>query len=196
MASGETFQLAHRAFCNDDAATLRNLLGQHPELRARINDPQNDFGSPPVVNAKSQAMLDLLLEFGADINARSKWWAGGFGILHSAPPEIARYAIERGAQVDIHAAARLGLFDRVRELLATDPSLVHARGGDGQTPLHFASTEQIAAAASSLSAAATHMAGLVGGFKLETATGETPIPHPPAGGETPNAIRSPAFQPA
>ena len=144
MDSGETLLLAHRAFCNNDAATLRNLLDQHPELRARINDSQNEFGSPPIVNAKSRAMLDLLLEFGADINAKSKWWAGGFGILHSASPEIARYAIERGARVDIHAAARLGLFDRVRELLAADPGLVHARGGDGQTPLHFASTEQIA----------------------------------------------------
>jgi hypothetical protein len=144
MASGETFVLAHRAFCSDDAAMLRNLLDENPGLRARINDPQNDFGSPPIVNAKSPAMLDLLLEYGADIHSKSKWWAGGFGILHTAPIEVAQYAIKRGAQVDIHAAARLGLFDRLRELIAADPTLVHARGGDGQTPLHFASTEQIA----------------------------------------------------
>jgi ankyrin repeat protein len=144
MASGETLVLAHRAFCNDDVATLRALLEEHPELRSRINDAQNEFGSPPIVNAKSRAMIDFLLELGADINTRSKWWAGGFGVLHNAPAELARYAIECGAQVDIHAAARLGLFDHVRELLAADPKLVHARGGDGQTPLHFASTEQIA----------------------------------------------------
>jgi methyl-accepting chemotaxis protein len=59
-----------------------------------------------------------------------------------------------------------------------------------------ASTEQIAAAASSLSAAAAHMAGLVGGFKLETSTGEMPIVQPPESGETPNALRAPTFQPA
>ena len=60
-----------------------------------------------------------------------------------------------------------------------------------------ASTEQIAAAASSLSAAAAHMAGLVGGFKLDTATGEIPVPQPPSGGEAPNALRAaPTFQPA
>ena len=29
--------------------------------------------------------------------------------------------------------------------LAADPALVHARGGDGQTPLHFASSVEIAA---------------------------------------------------
>ena len=28
--------------------------------------------------------------------------------------------------------------------MAADPQLVHARGGDGQTPLHFASTVEIA----------------------------------------------------
>jgi ankyrin repeat protein len=46
--------------------------------------------------------------------------------------------------VDVHAAARLGLLDRLRELVEADPELVHARGGDGQTPLHFAATVEIA----------------------------------------------------
>jgi ankyrin repeat protein len=89
-------------------------------------------------------MLDVLLAAGADINAKSRWWAGGFGLLHSASPELAAYAIERGAIVDVHAAARLGLLDKLTELIAADPELVHARGGDGQTPLHFASTIEIA----------------------------------------------------
>jgi len=80
-----------------------------------------------------------------DINARSRWWAGGFGLLDSADPELATYAIERGAVVDAHAAARLGLMDRLRDLITASPRLVHARGGDGQTPLHFASTTEVAA---------------------------------------------------
>jgi hypothetical protein len=33
---------------------------------------------------------------------------------------------------------------QLRELVAADPSVVHARGGDGQTPLHFASTVEVA----------------------------------------------------
>ena len=37
------------------------------------------------------------------------------------------------------------MLDRLQELIAADPELVHARGGDGQTPLHFASTIEIAA---------------------------------------------------
>src|SRR5438093_1538682 len=48
--------------------------------------------------------------------------------------------MQRGAVVDVHAAARLGMLPRLRELVSADPELVHARGGDGQTPLHFAST--------------------------------------------------------
>ena len=137
---------AHEAFCKDKVTEVRDLLTEHAELRALINAPQpNTFGSPPILSVKSREMLNVLLEFGADINAKSKWWAGGFGLLHTAPCELAHYAIERGAQVDIHAAARLGLLDRLRELLAQDPSLIHARGGDGQTPLHFASTQEIAA---------------------------------------------------
>ena len=59
-------------------------------------------------------MLDVLLEAGADINARSQWWAGGFGVLDLAQPDVATYAIERGATVDAHAAARLGLADTLR----------------------------------------------------------------------------------
>jgi ankyrin repeat protein len=43
----------------------------------------------------------------------------------------------------VHAAARLGLFAKLKELILADPHRVHARGGDGQTPLHFASTIEI-----------------------------------------------------
>jgi ankyrin repeat protein len=89
-------------------------------------------------------MLDVLLAAGADLDARSRWWAGGFGLLHQASPELAAHAVARGAVVDVHAAARLGMVGRLRALVAADPALVHARGGDGQTPLHFAATVEIA----------------------------------------------------
>jgi ankyrin repeat protein len=36
------------------------------------------------------------------------------------------------------------MLDRLDELLSADPGLVHARGGDGQTPLHFAKTLEVA----------------------------------------------------
>src|SRR5580658_9306171 len=92
----------------DDATGVREILQRHPELQARINEPIGPFDSPPIVGARSPVMLDVLLAAGADLNAKSRWWAGGFGLLHGASPEVAAYAIQRGAFVDIHAAARLG----------------------------------------------------------------------------------------
>jgi ankyrin repeat protein len=134
-----------QAFRSDNAVVVRQILDRHPELKARINEPIGPFDSPAIVNARSPEMLDVLLAAGADLNAKSNWWAGGFGLLHGASRDLAARAIQRGAFVDIHAAARLGMLDRVRELIGSDANLVNARGGDGQTPLHFASTIDIAA---------------------------------------------------
>jgi hypothetical protein len=133
-----------KAFKEDDVALFRKLVKRYPELKAKINDPMADFDSHVINCARSPEMLDAMIEAGADINAKSRWWAGGFGFLHTAKPELAKHAIERGALVDIHAAARLGMMDRLRELTAANSELVHARGGDGQTPLHFATTVEIA----------------------------------------------------
>jgi methyl-accepting chemotaxis protein len=60
-----------------------------------------------------------------------------------------------------------------------------------------ASSEQIAAAASTLAEAAAHMSGLVGGFRLETATSELAVPPAPSDDEAPNVVSpAPSFQPA
>ena len=133
-----------KAFTEQDAVLFRRLLEQRPELRAKINEPIAAFDAPLITRVRTREMLDVLLEAGADINAKSRWWAGGFGLLHGAGPDLAAYAIVRGAVVDAHAAARLGMIGTLRELVSADPTLVNARGGDGQTPLHFAGTIEIA----------------------------------------------------
>ena len=133
-----------RAVKAQDAAKVRTLLTNTPALRGHIDRPLFHFGSQAIINAKeNREMVGTLLEFGANINARSDWWAGGFGVLDETNPEQAAWLIERGAIVDIHAAAGLGMLDTVKEWLARDPSLVHAPGGDGQRPLHFARTTAI-----------------------------------------------------
>jgi ankyrin repeat protein len=140
----EVLQEAKRLFTADDVAAFRQLLERYPILKTRINEPVADFDSPLINHVRSRAMLDLLLDTGADINARSRWWAGGFGLLDFASHDLAAHAIERGAVVTVHAAARLGMLEKLKDLIAADPALVRARGGDGQTPLHFASTIEIA----------------------------------------------------
>lgn len=129
-----------------DVESVRTLLEEHAEVRAAVNAPVSWFDSRPVARAtKNLPLLDVLLAHGADLNLKSEWWAGGFGILETdLTPEQARPLIERGARIDVFAAAHLGMFDRLRELIDGDPSLVHARGGDGKTPLHCARTVEIA----------------------------------------------------
>lgn len=111
-----------------------------------ITDP-SCFGATGLlhaVNLDDRAMVDVLLELGADVDQRSDWWAGSFGVLDSASDEMSAYLLSRGATLTVHAAARLGRTEDLRAMLAKDASLVHARGGDGQTPLHFARTVEIA----------------------------------------------------
>ena len=136
------------AILEDDTEGVANLLGKIPTLKQRLNEPlpDYDFGGTPLLAAvqrNNREMIDQLLRAGADINGRSHWWAGGFGVL-DADHDLADFLIARGARVDAHAAARLGKIDRLRELVAADPAVVAARGGDGQSPLHVARSVEVA----------------------------------------------------
>ena len=136
-----------RAVQEGDSRKLRTLLRTCPTLKAHIDAPLFSFDSPAVLSAASRndrKMMEALLEYGADINGRSQWWAGGFGVLPNRDPEFAAYLVERGAVVDVWAAAGMNRPDRLEELFSTDPSLVNARGGDGQSPLHFAASVAVA----------------------------------------------------
>ncbi len=147
-ASDHTAEALQAAVLADDVAGVADLLAKNPALKERLNDalPSYGFGSTPLIAAvhrRNREMIDLLLKAGADINARSHWWAGSFGVLDN-DHGLADFLIARGARVDAHAAARLGKLDKLRELVAANPAVVHARGGDGQTPLHFACSVEIA----------------------------------------------------
>ncbi len=129
----------HDAFGRCDARAVRQVLQSHPEFRARINDPAFAFNSPAIVAfADDDAMVEVLLDFGADPNRKSTWWAGGFHALHSASGPAADRLIEAGAIPDACAAANLDRVDLLARMIAENPDRVHERGGDGQTPLHFA----------------------------------------------------------
>lgn len=128
-----------------EAEDVDTFLNDHPELEEHIDDPVMSFDSPPIlfaVGRDERALARVLLKHGADVNAKSQWWAGGFGVLESARDDFLPELIERGAVVDVHAAAKLGDLNRLRELVEADPELVHARGGDGKLPLHYASTRE------------------------------------------------------
>lgn len=137
------------AVCDSDAQRVQELLQSHPELKATIDEPLADYGAGQnalfaAVQRTDRRTIGVLLRAGANIRKRTEWWAGGYGVLDDCDPSLVDFLVERGAVIDAQAAARLGMIEKLSELIAADPNVVQARGGDGQTPLHFASTVEIA----------------------------------------------------
>jgi ankyrin repeat protein len=138
------------AIATGDPGAVIAVLDRSPAMRSNLDAPLigDGFGITPMVRAATKgnlALVDVLLEAGADINGRTHWWAGSFGVLDTAPVEIAPQLIERGATLDAHSAARLNRVTELTAMLDANPELVNARGGDGQTPLHFAASVEVAA---------------------------------------------------
>ncbi|MEO5580231.1 MAG: hypothetical protein ABIR58_06190 [Gemmatimonadaceae bacterium] len=137
-------ELIHEAFARGDANRVRRLFESHPEFRDRIDAPAFGFDSPAIVAyADDLAMVNVLLDFGADPNRLSEWWAGGFHALHSATGASAERLMAAGAVPDACAAAHLDRADLLARMIAEDSLRVHERGGDGQTPLHFAKSRAV-----------------------------------------------------
>jgi hypothetical protein len=117
----------------DDVDLLRRLVVEDP---SRVHERGGD-GKMPLHFARSRAVVDLLLEKGADLDARdidhcstaAQWMldqkreAGRY--------ELARYLVERGAEVDVFLAAALGLVEPLREMLESDATLIERRTGQG-----------------------------------------------------------------
>ncbi|HEU0175705.1 MAG TPA: ankyrin repeat domain-containing protein [Blastocatellia bacterium] len=142
-------ELLSAAICSSDADKTARVLESHPELKAQIDDPMANYGAGATpllaaVQRSDRKTIDALLRAGADINARSHSWAGGLSALDECERDMAAFLIERGAILDAHAAARLGMFQELQGMVAADPGVVNARGANGQTTLHFASTIEIA----------------------------------------------------
>lgn len=135
-----------QAVDRNDSEAVRRFLQSHPLLVTRINEPWFAFDSPAIVVAAQRGnreMVDVLLQYGADINVKSSWWAGGFGVLHHPHHDLSRYLIERGANADPHAASALRMLDILQKMVAKDPEVVNQRGPDGQVPLHFANSSEV-----------------------------------------------------
>jgi hypothetical protein len=114
-------------------------------VREHVNDPLFDFGQRAAHSAaKNTPLLAVLIAAGADVNLRSDWQNGPYTVLDNADEDAARFLIGEGATLTPNVAARLGWMDDLQRLVGAAPELVHARGGDGQQPLHEAKTVAIA----------------------------------------------------
>ena len=139
---------------NGDVEAVKNLLASDQTLAAHIDAPWFSFDAPAIVFAAASGnreLIQILFDAGADIDVKSKWWAGGTSALQHAAGsmlsynrELAEYLIEQGATVDAHSAAGLDMYETLAALIREDSKVVNAPGSDGMSPLHFAATPRIA----------------------------------------------------
>ena len=134
----------HDAVNCADGARLLQLL-RMPHVRKHVNEPMFSFGQRAAhIVARHEPLLAMLLEAGADVELKSDWDKGPYTVLDRTDEKTARYLLSRGATLTANVAARLGWLDELKTLVTADPAVVHARGGDGQQPLHEAKTVAIA----------------------------------------------------
>ena len=137
-----------------DANRVKSLLAANEALLEFIDAPWFAFDAPAIVFAAASGnreLIKVLLDAGADIDVKSRWWAGGTSALQHAAGAmlnynraLAEYLIGRGATIDAHAAAGLDMSDTLATLIRKNPDVVNALGSDGMSPLHFAATPRIA----------------------------------------------------
>ena len=123
---------------DNDIDALKHLLAIDKTLSAHIDAPWFSFDAPAIVFAAASGnreLIEILLEAGANIDAKSSWWAGGTSALQHATgamlnydKELAEYLIERGATIDAHAAAGLDMSEKLAELIRENPEVVNAPG--------------------------------------------------------------------
>lgn len=132
-----------------DQEQIRALVAKAPAILDSFN--YRSFGATPLTMAcfaNRPAIVELLLELGADPNKKSDWYMGPWSPLHCAifrgDKELSKLLLSHGAILDAHTAAGLGDCPAVTRLLDADPTRVNERGGDGCFPLHFADTVEVA----------------------------------------------------
>jgi RNA polymerase sigma factor (sigma-70 family) len=126
----------------DDLDRVKKILADNPGFA------QATFhhGAPPICCAKSVAMAEILLDHGADIDARTPGHdtTALTRALEEEDTERVDFLIARGAEVDIVTAALMGDLDRVRIILATDPGAAKTKGAHGWTALHIIDSVEVA----------------------------------------------------
>lgn len=126
-----------------DVEAVRRLLAEHKPSSDVLNQGMFAFGMPPLAACGNVETAQLLIAEGADPKSAGEWWQAGFGV-RTVAQDVASFLIQQGAPLSPHAASALGLPDELAAMIQEQPQVVHAKGGDGATPLHFARCVTIA----------------------------------------------------
>jgi ankyrin repeat protein len=138
IPEGKNIATAIKAF---DIRRIHELIEKHPELIHAADER----GNQPIhwaVLTRQLDVIDYLLEHGANINAMRPDGAKPLDLTNGdyhyrswyrdLPPNAIKkhevvigYLMARGAYCDICVAAKIGYYERVKELLDKDPALVN-----------------------------------------------------------------------
>ncbi|WP_246187139.1 MerR family transcriptional regulator [Microlunatus speluncae] len=105
------------------AATVALLAAAGADVNARFHGGHEETPLHWAASSDDVAVLDALLDAGADIDAPGSVLGGGPPLKDATgfrQWKAARRLVERGAETDLFSAAALGLIDRLRDRLATE----------------------------------------------------------------------------
>ena len=106
---------------NDRTAPIDSQL-----VQTFVRDAHGNFDAVQQALAATPALLNAAWDWGG-----GDWETGLGAAAHVGRRDIALFLIERGARVDIFAAAMLGWLDVVKAILAADPAARDAKGPHG-----------------------------------------------------------------
>ena len=121
--------------------TVRKFIASDPGL---VNTPGAD-GQRPLHFASSIELIDLLLDNGAEIDARDLDHSATAAQYHVSEPELCRHLLARGARPDIYMACALGDRELVESLLDAYPDALTCRIGNcrGTRPIDPRSSSHV-----------------------------------------------------
>jgi ankyrin repeat protein len=135
----------------DDTGRVQDMLVDTPTLPTEMRDQDS---TTAMHHLRSVKMAQVLLDAGGSLIAPDgqykasplRWAASRFYDAKTANPQLIQFLRSKGAdEPDIFFAVAIGDVDRVKQLLAKDPTLVKTHDvdhdvitGGGSTPLHVA----------------------------------------------------------
>ena len=91
-----------------------------------VNDAHSDFDSVVKLLKKEPALVNSCWDWGA-----GDWETGLGAAAHMGRRDIAEFLLQKGARIDLFAAAMLGKLDIVQAVVADGPSVVQEKGPHG-----------------------------------------------------------------
>ena len=91
-----------------------------------VYDAHNDLDSVKKLLKKEPALVNASWDWGG-----GDWETALGAAAHTGRKDIAEYLLQRGARIDLFAAAMLGKLEIVKAVVADDPSVIDKRGPHG-----------------------------------------------------------------